>query len=71
MEYKDIVIVKRWLPILEEYEKTRAKITPRPFKYVKDICEVHHINKKDLSRYYHKWISGGKRPGSRRCQALI
>ena len=37
MEYKDIVIVKRWIPILQEYEKTKAKLTPRPFKFVKDI----------------------------------
>ena len=47
MKYKDIVVVKRWIPILQEYEKTKAKITPRPFKFVKDICEAHHINKKE------------------------
>ena len=78
MKYKDIVVVKRWIPILQEYEKTKAKVTPRPFKFVKDICEAHYINKKDLSRYYHKWINGhrnpeallpakrGPKPGSRR-----
>jgi len=78
MKYQDIVVVKRWLPILKEYERTKAKINPRPFKYVKDLCEAHHINKKDLSRYYHKWITNGResesllpakrgpRPGSRR-----
>jgi len=32
MKYADIVIVKRWIPILEEYERTKAKIAPRPFK---------------------------------------
>lgn len=62
MKYKDIVIVKRWIPILKEYEKTKAKITPRPFKFVKDLCQAHHISKKELSRYYHKWVSGGKKP---------
>lgn len=78
MKYQDIVIVKRWIPILKEYERTIAKINPRPFKYVKNLCEAHHISKKELSRYYHKWIEGGKsdesllpqkrgaRPGSRR-----
>jgi len=64
MEYKYIVITKRWIPILKEYEKTKAKTTPRPFKYVKDICEAHHINNKDLSRYYRKWINGGRKPES-------
>lgn len=62
MKYKDIVIVKRWIPILKEYERTKAKITPRPFKFIKDICEAHHINKKDLSRYYHKWVNSNRNP---------
>jgi len=83
MQYKDIVVVKRWIPILKEYERTKAKITPRHFNYVKDLCEAHHINKKDLSRYYHKWIHGdksdeallpakrGPKPGSRRTAKAI
>jgi hypothetical protein len=78
MEYKDIVIVKRWIPILQEYEKTKAKVHPRAFKFVKNICEAHYINRTDLSRYYHKWVNGnrnseallpvkrGPKPGSRR-----
>ena len=78
MKYADIVVVKRWIPILKEYERTKAKVAPRPFKFVKDLCEAHHISKKELSRYYHKWIEGGKtqesllpekrgaKPGSRR-----
>jgi len=55
MKYQDIVVVKRWIPILEEYERTRAKVTPRPFKFVKNLCEAHHIKKKELGRYYRKW----------------
>jgi len=78
MKYSQIIVVKRWVPILKEYEKTKAKISPRPFRYVKDICEAHHISKKELCRYYRKWIEGGKtaesllpatrgaKPGSRR-----
>ena len=64
MKYVDIVIVKRWIPILEEYERTKAKVTPRSFRFVKNLCEAHHISKKELSRYYHKWIEGGKTPES-------
>jgi len=64
MKYADIVIVKRWIPILREYERTKAKITPRPFKFVKSLCEAHHISKKELCRYYHKWVEGGKAPES-------
>jgi transposase InsO family protein len=78
MKYSQIVIVKRWIPILKEYERTKAKVSPRPFRYVKDLCEAHHISKEELSRYYRKWVDGGKtsesllpatrgaKPGSRR-----
>jgi transposase InsO family protein len=62
MKYADIVVVKRWIPILKEYERTKAKVIPRPFRYVKDLCAAHHISKKELSRYYHKWVVGGKTP---------
>jgi hypothetical protein len=64
MKYADIVIVKRWIPILKEYERTKAKVTPRAFKFVKNICQAHHISKKELCRYYRKWIEGGKTPES-------
>jgi len=64
MKYQDIVITKRWIPILQEYDRTRKKVTPRPFKFVKDLCEAHHVSKKELSRYYHKWVAGGKTPES-------
>lgn len=78
MNYQDLVIVKRWIPILKEYERIKAKTNPRSFKYVKNLCEAFHINKKDLSRYYIKWIRSGRKdesvlpskrgpkPGSRR-----
>ncbi|MBI5373809.1 MAG: transposase family protein [Candidatus Schekmanbacteria bacterium] len=78
MQIKNQVIVKRWKPILEEYEKTKAKVIPRSFKFVKDLCKAHQISTKELRRYYNKWHGGeksdesllpekrGARPGSRR-----
>ncbi len=83
MKYSEIVIVKRWIPILKEYERTKAKLTPRPFRFVKNLCEAHHINKKELRRYYLKWTEGGRKdesllpmkrgakPGSRRTPKKI
>jgi len=44
MHYEYQIILKRWLPILKEYERTKSKITPRPFKFVKDLCRAHHIS---------------------------
>ena len=78
MQFKDQVVVKRWKPILQEYEKTVNKVKPRSFKFVKNLCEAHHLSTKELRRYYRKWIEGsrtdrsllpakrGARPGSRR-----
>jgi len=78
MHYSQQVIVKRWIPILKEYENIKSKVKPRHFKLVKDLCQVYKISKKELLRYYRKWIEAGKtdesllpkkrgaRPGSRR-----
>ena len=78
MQYSQQIIIKRWIPILEEYEKTKAKMNPRTFKFVRNLCEAHHISKKELGRYYRKWMNGhrqpepllpqkrGAKPGSRR-----
>jgi hypothetical protein len=78
MEFKHQVVIKRWKPILEEYEKTKAKIQPRSFKFVKDLCAVYHVSPKELGRYYRNWLKGnrsdesilpkkrGAKPGSRR-----
>jgi len=56
MKYHEIVIVRRWIPILKEYERTKAKITPRPFRFVKNICEAHHIHKKHSKEFLHRHL---------------
>jgi len=62
MKYSEQIITKRWIPILEDYERTKAKVTPRQFKFVKDLCQAHNISRKELLRYYHKWVEGGRKP---------
>lgn len=78
MQFEQKPIISRWKPILIEYEKTISKTTPRAFRFVKNLCEAHHISTKELRRYYRKWIEGdrteesllpkarGVRPGTRR-----
>ena len=78
MKFDNQLVVKRWKPILQEYEKATLKIKPRSFKFVKDLCRAHHISNKELRRYYRKWVENNKsdesllpkkrgaRPGSRR-----
>jgi len=62
MIYSQQIIAKRWIPILKEYEKCKTKVTPRSFKFIKNLCQAHHISRKELGRYYRKWVEGGKKP---------
>lgn len=64
MKNNQIVIIKRWKPILEEYEKIQNKVLPRSFRLVKDLCQAHHISNKELRRYYRKWQEGSKQDES-------
>ena len=58
------VITKRWIPILTEYERTKAKVQPRRFKFVKDLSQAHHTSLKEIRRYHRKWVEGGRKPES-------
>ncbi len=83
MKISQRVFVKRWKPILEEYEKIQNKVIPRSFRLVKELCLAHYISNKELRRYYRKWQEGkkqdvsllpakiGAKPGSRRTPKAI
>lgn len=64
MGHFDQVITKRWIPILTEYEKIKRKAVPRSFRLVKDLCQAHRTSKKEIYRYYQKWVEGGRKPES-------
>lgn len=64
MVHAEQVVVKRWTPILLEYERTKRKEPSRPFKFIKDLCRAHHISTKELRRYYRKWLEGGRTPNA-------
>ena len=83
MGHFEQVITKRWVPILQEYERIKGKETGRNFRLVKDLCAAHRISSKELQRYHRKWAEGGKRletllpqkrgpkPGSRRTRDIV
>lgn len=78
MLHTEQIVISRWLPILVEYEKVKNRVPDRSFKTVKDLCQAHRTSKKDVLRYYRKWIESNKnvrallpqkrgiKPGSRR-----
>lgn len=49
----------KWLKILEEYEKVKQKRNTR-FRSVEDICEVYSVSRKDIQKYYGRWIQSGR-----------
>ncbi len=57
--YTKKLFVKKWLPILEEYEKIKAKKSGN-FRKVKDLMAVHRIAKRDLYKYYHRWLESDR-----------
>ena len=38
MKYKDTVIIKRFIPILKEYQRTNSKVTPDHLSLVNILC---------------------------------
>ena len=49
----------RWVTILEEYEKVKNGQS-RIFSTVEELCEAHHIHRKDIRKYYERWMQSGK-----------
>lgn len=52
-------ITAKWLTILRDYEKIKAG-NFSVFNTVNQLCEVHHIHRKDIRKYYERWIKSGK-----------
>ena len=62
MKHEQQIVIKRWMPILEEYERTKTKQQPRIFKSLNALCEAHHISTEEPRRYYRRWIESQKDP---------
>jgi len=44
MKFNQTIIIKRWRPILEEFEKILNKVSTRSFHLVKDLCVLPIIS---------------------------
>jgi transposase InsO family protein len=54
-----ITMTAKWLTILRDYEKIKAKNCLN-FKTVDQLCHAHHVHRKDIRKYYERWIKSGK-----------
>jgi len=57
------MITDKWENILKEYEKVKEKKS-KLFKTVRELCEAHKISRKQLSKYYARWLQSGKKENS-------
>lgn len=52
-------LTKRWLLILKEYELVKSKNSQK-FKTVQELCKTFEVTRRDIYRYYNRWIETGK-----------
>ena len=57
------MITNKWKNILLEYEKVKQKKSAL-FKTVTTLCEAHNISRKQLQKYYIRWLQSGKKEES-------
>ena len=53
------VLTSKWLLVVQEYELVKQKRSPN-FKTVEEICQVFKVHRKDIRKYYEKWIKAEK-----------
>lgn len=61
MKFEHQIVLKRWIPILQEYELVKQKRSLK-FKKCKDLYNTYHISPKECLRYYRRWIASGRNP---------
>lgn len=52
-------ISDKWLLVLKEYELIKQKKS-KHFKTVAQLCQVFKVHRKDIRKYYERWIKAGK-----------
>lgn len=52
-------LTSKWRLVLCEYEKVRARQS-RCFDSVDKLCQAYQVHRKDIRKYYERWIKSGK-----------
>lgn len=59
MRTQQQLMTSKWLLIVKEYELIRNKQS-KTFKTVEHLCEVFKVHRKDIRKYYERWVKSGK-----------
>ena len=52
-------LTSKWLLVVQEYELVKHQNSTN-FKTVKQICDTFRVHRKDVRKYYERWIKAGK-----------
>jgi len=56
-------LTSKWTTILQEYEKIKTG-SSKLFKTVDQLCQAHHVHRKDIRKYYERWVKNNKERSS-------
>jgi len=54
------LMTAKWLTILRDYEKIKAG-NCSIFKTINQLCQAHQVHRKDIRKYYERWIKSGRK----------
>lgn len=52
-------MTSKWLLVVQEYELVKQKRSQN-FNTVEEICRAYKVHRKDIRKYYERWIKSGK-----------
>jgi len=52
-------LTSKWLLVVREYELAKQKRS-KNFKTVEQICQAYKVHRKDIRKYYERWVKSGK-----------
>ena len=52
-------LTSKWLLVVTEYEKIKAHKS-KHFSTIGDLCDAYRVHRKDIKKYYERWIKSGR-----------
>ena len=52
-------MTSKWLLVVREYERIRQR-SSKSFTTVEQLCEAFKVHRKDVRKYYERWVKNGK-----------
>ena len=58
-KYIKNTLTSKWLLVVQEYELVKQKKS-KNFTSVKQICNAYKVHRKDIRKYYERWVKSGR-----------